>query len=58
MTEQEIKDNAPCGATHYDDQDFWKLQNGEWFIWLDSCGRWRRIYAYQKFHDSLPIKPL
>ena len=58
MTIEEIRKNAPINATHYDSQDYWKFEDEIWYIWLDSCKQWRRIFKYQKFHDSLPIKPL
>lgn len=58
MTIEEIRKNAPEGATHYDDQDYWKTTDGNWYIWLDSRKQWRRIFRYQKFHDEFPIKPL
>jgi hypothetical protein len=43
MTEQEIRDNAPSGATHYyngeyyqwsDDDGLFKFDDGDWF-WED-----------------------
>lgn len=58
MTLEEIKRNKPDGSTHYDDQDYWKNKDGAWYIWLESCKKWRRIFRYQKFHDVIPIKPL
>lgn len=58
MTIEEIRKNAPEGATHYDEQDYWKLDDSNWYIWLSSCNNWRRIIGFQKFHDSLAIKLL
>ena len=55
MTKEEAK---KMGATHHDEQDYWKYKDGAWYIWLDSCKKWRRIFRYQKFHNLLPIKPL
>lgn len=53
-----IKENAPKGATHYDEQDYWKLKDGAWYIWIESSSKWHRVFRYQKFHDQFPIKPL
>ena len=36
----------------------WKKEGDSWYIWLESCEQWRRIFEYQKFHDVFPIKPL
>ena len=58
MTPQQIKDNAPSGATHYDEQDYWKYKDNAWYIWLESCSKWRRIFGYQRFHAQLPVNPL
>ena len=58
MTIEEIRKGAPDGATHYDEQDYWKLKDSNWYIWLESCKKWRRIFRYQKFHDVLEVKPI
>jgi hypothetical protein len=58
MTIEEIRKNAPDGATHYDDQDYWKKNDFGWFIWIATVSQWKQIYKYPKFHDSIPIKPL
>ena len=58
ITLDEIRSKAPEGATHYDEQDYWKNKDGAWYIWLESCSKWRRIFRFQKFHDQFPIKPL
>ena len=58
MTIEEIRKNAPEGATHYDEQDYWKSKDGDFYIWLDSVKKWRRIFRFKMFHDHLPIKPL
>lgn len=54
----EVRKQAPEGATHYDKMDYWKKEGDSWHIWLESCEQWRRIFEYQKFHDVFPIKPL
>lgn len=33
MTNQEIKDNAPSGATHYDDDEDYYLIDSGFLIW-------------------------
>lgn len=55
---QGIKQNAPSGATHYDEQDYWKREGEKWFIWLESINQWRQIFSVKRFHESIPIKPL
>lgn len=38
MTPQQIKDNAPDGATHYLDMgktNYLKFENHEWMVWFD-----------------------
>lgn len=58
ITSKTTETQIPNGATHHDEQDYWKNKDGAWYIWLESCGKWRRIFRFQKFHDQLPIKPL
>lgn len=42
MTNQEIKDRAPDGATHYDeDCDYLRLDSGKWSFWNSFHEIWR-----------------
>jgi hypothetical protein len=55
MTEQEIKDNAPDGATHWlYDTYFKKVNTVEWYYWEE--GKWKFTSYDKKFAHLL--KPL
>ena len=58
MNLEEIRKNAPIGATHHDSQDYWKFKDELWYIWLESCKTWMRIVRYESFHVLFEIKPL
>ncbi|MEG0197803.1 MAG: hypothetical protein RR676_11475 [Acinetobacter sp.] len=58
MTIEEIRKNAPDGATHYDGMDYWREFQEKWFIWIPTAKQWRKIFNYKKFHEQFPIKPL
>lgn len=59
MTPQEIKDNAPEGATHYDiSGDYWKIISDKESYFKISSG-WIR-YAFPCYEEIISgyIKPL
>lgn len=57
MTIEEIRKNAPDGATHYDttDLDYLKLCNKEWYWWCDS--KWYQAMISDCYYNA-NIKPL
>jgi len=58
-TPQHILDGAPEGATHIDCMDEYWLHDGEnWFLWLESCEKWKRIVNYEPFLEEFKVKPL
>ena len=58
MTTQQIKDNAPDGATHYDEfGNYFKLDSGQmWFRLL--IVRKKVFWTAQIFKPSMNLKPL
>lgn len=58
MNPQQIKANAPNGATHFDGLDYWKNKDNCWFIWFESNHTWNQIIEYKVFHDTFDIQPL
>ena len=59
MDIEQIRKNAPSGATHYDESgDYWREFQEKWFIWIPTASQWRKIFRYKKFHKQSPIKPL
>lgn len=57
MNIDEIKKNAPSGATHYDSNelDYLKLDNGKWFWWCDE--KWNKAIIGDCYYKA-NIKPL
>ena len=61
MTEQEIKDGAPSGATHIDKSgDYWKIVGDKEAYFYDTlCNEWiRYAFDHNKNIKSGYIKPL
>lgn len=56
MTIEEIRKNAPEGATHYRNKEFVKHECGNWYIFYK--GNWNKIHpiVFSEFKDE--IKPL
>ena len=58
MTPQQIKANAPEGATYFDGFGYWKKENNFWFLWSEIDQSWNQMIEYKAFHDTFKIKPL
>lgn len=63
MTLQQIKDNAPDGATHYDIEFgdiFYKLKKSNWYVYAIGCSGWLVVENYSAFwsYNYFNIKPL
>lgn len=59
MTPQQIKDNAPHGATHYHTRNryaiYYKIVNGSLKVYYKTHDKW---YRSRLFIDDIHIKPL
>ena len=56
MTEQEISDNAPEGATHYDCYEYMRhVHNGEWEYWSKAAG-WEETTAQGDTRSLVDVK--
>lgn len=57
MNIDEIKRNAPDGATHYDIDDgevfYWKISGNGFLFWNDWFKKW-----YSEDHSNLTLQPL
>ena len=42
MTEQEIKDGAPSGASHYDGEEYWQYHNDKWWVYSHYYKLWEK----------------
>ena len=60
MTPQQIKANAPDGATHYDwEYDYLRLKNGKWSVWNSFHEIWQPIHnPTEEDIARFKIKPL
>ena len=60
MNIEEIRKNAPDGATHYDrDYDYLRLKNGKWSVWNSFHEIWQPMNTpTEESIARFNIKPL
>ena len=60
MTPEQIKSNAPDGATHYDiERDYLRLYKDKWSVWDGFHEIWKPIHTpTEEIVTMFEIKPL